>query len=469
MLQPRLRAVCIALSATLLVACESSSSQDTLDASSTPDATDLGAIDRSAPDTAIHDVSADGFFRDADDVATPDRPDATVPDVRFSDDVASDASISAVERDRVLTFRNECPGLTLQIGATGGYVRDCGSDGACPEGTQCLRERMPPGCFWVLPSPAAGSENLRTGESATYVLRNPSINHIAWSGNVYGRTGCESGTCETGACPGGPCRPGVGPVGPTSLAEFTLVDNGPDFYDVSLINGINVPIAMSANAGAAYRAAPSAPGDAYWCGGAGAASASHPRLTECTWRFDTSITGTDRRTVLRLVASGGPACARDADCTAPTVCGTSLITGTTRVSQSCGRQIGWWTAHELCAATANTYGTPLDCASAASAGTRANLFGCDGPVNQSCYSVGAASTCCGCVDWPYATTEACRAHNPTWSAVVEPWVRFVKSACPTAYSYQYDDMTSTFTCQSEGTSNGADYTITFCPQGRRGF
>ncbi|CAI0382618.1 unnamed protein product [Linum tenue] len=32
-----------------------------------------------------------------------------------------------------------------------------------------------------------------------------------------------------------------------------------------------------------------------------------------------------------------------------------------------------------------------------------------------------------------------------------------KNACPRAYSYAYDDKTSTFTCSS------ADYTITFCP------
>ncbi|KHN41892.1 Pathogenesis-related protein 5 [Glycine soja] len=32
-----------------------------------------------------------------------------------------------------------------------------------------------------------------------------------------------------------------------------------------------------------------------------------------------------------------------------------------------------------------------------------------------------------------------------------------KSVCPKAYSYAYDDATSTFTC------SGADYTITFCP------
>ncbi|CAI0435648.1 unnamed protein product [Linum tenue] len=36
-----------------------------------------------------------------------------------------------------------------------------------------------------------------------------------------------------------------------------------------------------------------------------------------------------------------------------------------------------------------------------------------------------------------------------------------KSACPRAYSYAYDDASSTFTC------SGADYMITFCPSSTR--
>ena len=35
-----------------------------------------------------------------------------------------------------------------------------------------------------------------------------------------------------------------------------------------------------------------------------------------------------------------------------------------------------------------------------------------------------------------------------------------KAACPTAYSYAYDDATSTFTC-----AGATSYTIVFCPTG----
>uniref|UniRef100_J3LCH0 Thaumatin-like protein n=1 Tax=Oryza brachyantha TaxID=4533 RepID=J3LCH0_ORYBR len=40
-----------------------------------------------------------------------------------------------------------------------------------------------------------------------------------------------------------------------------------------------------------------------------------------------------------------------------------------------------------------------------------------------------------------------------------PYSRFFKDACPRAYSYAYDDATSTFTCAGGDTS----YDIVFCP------
>ncbi len=38
---------------------------------------------------------------------------------------------------------------------------------------------------------------------------------------------------------------------------------------------------------------------------------------------------------------------------------------------------------------------------------------------------------------------------------------FLKQGCPTAYTYPYDDSTSTFTCRSPGAINEVGYTITF--------
>jgi hypothetical protein len=38
------------------------------------------------------------------------------------------------------------------------------------------------------------------------------------------------------------------------------------------------------------------------------------------------------------------------------------------------------------------------------------------------------------------------------------YTEFFKTACPTAYSYPYDDPTSTFTCKGQN-----DYVVIFCP------
>jgi hypothetical protein len=40
--------------------------------------------------------------------------------------------------------------------------------------------------------------------------------------------------------------------------------------------------------------------------------------------------------------------------------------------------------------------------------------------------------------------------------------KIFKQACPTAYSYAYDDKTSTFTCRGKQDGKGADYEVQFC-------
>ncbi|KAI9340042.1 hypothetical protein DFJ73DRAFT_845858 [Zopfochytrium polystomum] len=47
----------------------------------------------------------------------------------------------------------------------------------------------------------------------------------------------------------------------------------------------------------------------------------------------------------------------------------------------------------------------------------------------------------------------------------------MKAMCPSAYTYPYDDMSSTFTCTNAGGGNTAensvDYDVTFCPGNTR--
>ncbi|KAK3419841.1 hypothetical protein EUGRSUZ_G00607 [Eucalyptus grandis] len=81
---------------------------------------------------------------------------------------------------------------------------------------------------------------LKPGQSAVY---SPSA---TWSGRIWGRTGCNfdkngNGACQTGAC--GNSLSCLGPgSSPVSIAEFTLGD--PDYYDVSLVSGFNLPIVI---------------------------------------------------------------------------------------------------------------------------------------------------------------------------------------------------------------------------------
>ncbi|XP_068482326.1 pathogenesis-related thaumatin-like protein 3.5 [Phaseolus vulgaris] len=69
-----------------------------------------------------------------------------------------------------------------------------------------------------------------------------------WSGRIWARTGCNFdttgvGRCQTGDCGGRLECEGNGAAAPTSLFEITLgAGNGQDYYDVSLVDGYNLPL-----------------------------------------------------------------------------------------------------------------------------------------------------------------------------------------------------------------------------------
>lgn len=75
-----------------------------------------------------------------------------------------------------------------------------------------------------------------------------------WSGRLWGRTECSfdqsgRGYCATGDCGSGmeQCA-GTGGAPPSTLAEFTL-DSPLDFYDISLVDGFNVPVSIVPSGG----------------------------------------------------------------------------------------------------------------------------------------------------------------------------------------------------------------------------
>ncbi|KAF8528424.1 Osmotin, thaumatin-like protein [Hysterangium stoloniferum] len=72
------------------------------------------------------------------------------------------------------------------------------------------------------------------------------------SGRIWGRTDCDaSGNCASGSCAGGiecDLKVGTGTT-PASLAEWTLSAGAIDFYDVSLVDGYNLPMSITNNVG----------------------------------------------------------------------------------------------------------------------------------------------------------------------------------------------------------------------------
>ncbi|KAF8008277.1 hypothetical protein BT93_K2066 [Corymbia citriodora subsp. variegata] len=77
-------------------------------------------------------------------------------------------------------------------------------------------------------------------------IRIPSV--PGWSGRIWARTGCTfdelgAGTCQTGDCGGRLQCDGSGATPPASLFEITLgLGNDKDYYDVSIVDGYNLPL-----------------------------------------------------------------------------------------------------------------------------------------------------------------------------------------------------------------------------------
>jgi Thaumatin family len=419
---------------------------------------------------------------------------------------------------------------------SGTSTDDCNPLGVCQNSTGH--------CFWNSPtvspqsvSSAGGGNPLElaaNGGTTTLCFQAPAspTARLEWSGGIFPRTGCNSTgqQCQGGECGAnsqGVCPTFNGPNPPGVQSEFTLgnpaiYSQSRDFYDVTIINGFNVPQEMAPitlPGGDATDAA-----NAYSCGSPG-----NPQkfaiFTGCTWNYNPpayqheSVQAVNPVVATTMSPSGCPAgttlnnnfctcttatngntlndpCAAAKDSNGNTLaCGPSLNTGIKTTGsnfvQVCGTPIGWWTADELCTASDNA-GTPyksnngaLDCSttfqnSDSSTSNYGNLFGCKQPKGapnpeqaQSCYSAGAVSDCCGCPTFNFANSPPwpseisagdtnCAVTNSTWDSDALPWIAPLKSTCQTAYTFPFDDPTSTFTCPGSGTAP-VPYIVTFCP------
>jgi len=158
------------------------------------------------------------------------------------------ATASNGTADVVFTFKNRCS-QNLWMGAQGmSNVRPSFQFNG-------LNFFAPNNGGWELP---AGSQN------------SVSVPYDFSAGRFWARTGC-SGTvgadfhCETGDCgPWVECSTGNIPRGgapPASLAEFTLNANNQDYFDISFVDGFNLPMTIHV---VTYDSSQQNP-DQYWC------------------------------------------------------------------------------------------------------------------------------------------------------------------------------------------------------------
>ncbi|MEJ0045844.1 MAG: thaumatin family protein [Rhodospirillales bacterium] len=420
---------------------------------------------------------------------------------------------------RSITLRNACP-FPVYPGATVGAVGLAGAPvmcnaGACATGQFCnSADNM---CYWAPLQTKAGkpldaySVQLATSGNASNVVVNIPVNttgatDTVWSGGIWAGTDVSGAptprtvaTAATGYCAQSksavwqlvPCtNQTVAPQNaPVTVAEFTLV-NSLDTYDITAINGVNVPITMAPSNGQTLPPPPASndPNSKYyWCATPGAKAAGQAPTPgqACKWSFAAA----NNKISMALVQHQANAqlCGPSQACPSGQTCGISYDSsqGVAGVSQQCGTPLsGTWTAVQICAAVGYQNSNlvnvspqlkqSLDCQG--TGGANSKLFQCSG--NGTCYNSAAGPTCCGCPNWPAqynpaggnsAAANRCYSTNPNWTSVAYPWLSYVKSACPTMYSFQYDDVTSTFNCSTvpdgQTGTNATNYTITFCPGG----
>lgn len=426
---------------------------------------------------------------------------------------------------------------------SGNICTYCLTDSNCITGASC--SSLNHQCYWNTPAPADSSTNhyqltaypgsgSPTQDSVTFTSYSSTNGYaLLWSGGVAGRTGCGNGSatvpytggtnscltagCNLGSDPGtddsanGGCYLGQGfgssttssgGANPVTQAEFTLVSLTPDTYDVTIINGTNIPVNMYpiTDGVASAIGTPAAYGNPYQCGSSGSNQATTlspasatTTLGGCSWNFENSFLTNNFPLNLgyRWVGNeNATVCLADTTCTAINAnyrCGLSSTsvgtTGSGSAQTTCGTLLGYWSQDEICAANA-TYNptgnanTEIVNCTAGSGGsfggnTLINLLACTGPANQSCYTAGAdPSICGGCTNWTQvngvpsnsSVITACTTPNSSfWVPNVLPGLNFLKQACPSAYVYPYDDKASTFTCPQNSGQSAVNYVVEFCP------
>ncbi|TMW57983.1 hypothetical protein Poli38472_013457 [Pythium oligandrum] len=386
----------------------------------------------------------------AEDNSTVDRSQVHMPHAKMAQEVGSNTTIKessavaavhpaeveshpamlAMAASREVELYNNCP-YEVNYKYTPGF-------------------NTPVNAFFPIPGPGPNGYKLKAQERHTASFIN------TWSGNVGV---CKGDSCETGAACTGGC--GVANGGPMTRAEWTFVPGGTDYYDVTVINGVNIPVKLEP-LDVQYNS-----NDPYKCGAPGKVLDVVPG-SGCSWDYAKFQNDFHYNAV---TGGSGKKCGAPGDCGNGEVCGYKFVPGV-GLGMYCGKRYGFYSANQVCALDGGNKHFKCDESAGDATGLKIrDIHGCVGPQYLSGYqpaSKGKDGEACGCTDWQdrgvkvfnTPPTEKCKAVNPKWIEKIVPTLDFLKKACPTTYTYPYDDMTSTFVCGGE-----KKYRITFCPMG----
>ncbi|KAK4239743.1 hsp70-like protein [Achaetomium macrosporum] len=283
-----------------------------------------------------------------------------------------------------------------------------------------------------------------------------------WAGRVWGRTNCSfnsDGTgpsqhsggnghgvaCLTGDCFGKLDCEFTGQV-PTTLAEFTLQggsSNDQTFYDISLVDGYNLPLAIiyhpAANttwippnltnpaciATAGYLFTPVSSSSSF-SSSSSSSNKSTPRFTHSVYPYPFEPTQTDA--------------------TLSTWCPLPLL------HSHLPKPIGlpWWQRRVSSSSSTTTTTSPSSNNNNSSSSSNN-----DRPAFQPCLSpCSAYHTAADCCTGPFNSADTCKP---------SPYSQAAKRVCPDAYSFAFDDRASTFVVPS----GRGGWEVRFCPRGMR--
>ena len=354
------------------------------------------------------------------------------------------------------------------------------SSPACPgAGSSCSKNRCSGGIcrFRNLPSP--GFWQLVAGGTTSIDIPD------GWGGRFWARTGCPSDfatckpaaapctessdccnnsctgasdakICEVGkaACSTGDCKSAascaVSGNKPITLFEVNFTTSGVVWYDVSLVDSYSLPV----------KAVP--------------VDSKKDPIASCE---TAGCTGpVDGSTLTSLAVSGTKACSAHSDCPSGNCHNDTCVDGYLAACDqctndpktpglSCPTNSQWYccTNNLSCNGGSATCFNDDDCPTRAKGSCGADHV-CTPPTatcktNADCVTDYECNKNGACVPNATLAAKCCGPVNPTWLSAMDFYLPVFKSACPTGYSYQYDDPTSLFTCKNSG---GVNYSVTFC-------